>query len=414
MRIESALYTSRAGLDAHGGAISVIGDNISNSNTTGYKSSRSEFADIFANQSDAIPTAGNGAIVQKVRQLHATGTVEFTSRALDVAIAGNGFFMIGDPAAPTYSRAGNFSISSDGTLVNGEGDPVLGYQQDGTTIGTLNMSNVSAGVTATSAINVIGNLSAAEAIKVAPNAPTTFTQLKEQSSYIQNMEVYDGQGATHNVTVAYTKTAANSWVAQAYVDGSETGGTPGQPVLVGTSALNFQADGLIAEANQAGTNMQINIPYANGAAAGSMTLGLGSFTQYASLSGVTSVTQDGKGVGEVETFEFDKDGAIQAVLSNGQRVKIGNLALATFTNVDGLNRVGTTTYAAGDSVGEIIINKAGSSGLGTIEGASLERSNVDIANEFVNLVVMQRGYQANSQVLNSANGIIKDTIQLMR
>jgi flagellar hook protein FlgE len=234
------------------------------------------------------------------------------------------------------------------------------------------------------------------------------------ASSISTLEVFDSLGVRHALTLGYFKTAANAWTVQAYADGGDTGGTAGVPQLVGSTTLNFGTDGIIPEASKAGAVLTTNAAWAGGAAAGSFTINLGNFTQYGGTNDIKSVSQDGTGAGKIKDYQIDKDGKVYATLDSGLPSLIGSIVLANFVNKDGLIRTGNSTYIAGPEVGTESQALPGASGVGQLAGASLERSTVDIAEQFVNLVIYQRGYQANSQALNVANDTLKQTIQLMR
>lgn len=416
MRLESALYSSQAGLEAHGQAISVIGDNVSNANTTGYKSSRTEFADLLGDQSGTV-SVGAGARIQRVRQIHETGIIEDTGRSLDMAIAGNGFFVVGDDTQQYFTRSGVFAVGLDGNLIDAEGKTVLGYS--GATseeLGEINMVDVNLAGQATSTGQIFGNLDASQtALPNAPTNPDSFLALGQGSSFQANMTVYDSLGAAHNITVATTKTATNTWVAQAFIDGGDVGGTAGQPVQIGQNVtLNFGSDGSIPDANKAAAVITCAPAYGNGSSAGNFTINLGEMSQYSAPSQLLSVNQDGKGVGNISDYNIDNDGKITAVLDSGVSVLIGRLPVAMIRNVDGLERVGNSLYALGATAGDVDYAQAGAEGAGEIKGSALERSTVDIANQFINLVLYQRGYQANSQTLNATNSLIQNTIGLIR
>lgn len=421
MRLESALFSSKEGLNAHGQALSVVGDNVANANTIAYKTSRVEFADLFALGKDGgataqLPRAGSGVAVARVRQIHETGVLEATSRALDAGIAGDGFFMVGDVEAPLYTRAGNFSINPEGLLVTSEGESVLGLQGTGTTLGTLNLKNISATGTPTSLVTLFGNFDSLSEVATVPTAPATFNEINEAASFVvPSLSVYDSLGASHNVKLAFFKTDVNTWEAHAYMDGGDIGGTAGVPVEVGTATtLTFSPTGAIEEANQEAAKMTVNAAYSGGADAGNFTIDLSSFTQYAGTSQVNSLSQDGKSAGNVKTYEFRPDGKIMAILDTGSTVQIGTLQLAQFPNVDGLERAGNALFRKGASTGDAVISNPGEAGTGKIEGGSLERSTVDVANQFVDLVLFQRGYQANSQTLGATSQLLQATIQLIR
>jgi flagellar hook protein FlgE len=422
MRLESAIYSSREGITAHGNAISVIGDNISNVNTTGFKGARVEFSDLVSaglggpqNPGDGV---GNGVVIQTVRQLHTNGAIEQTGRALDLGIAGNGFFVVGDTSKHYYSRAGNFSINEEGMLVDGNGVTVLGYSgSDTTTLTTLNMRNVDTAGSPTSAVSLKANLPSTATATTLPNPIDSWSTLNEASSFLaSNLQVFDSLGAAHQMTVAFFKSENNKWTAQAFMDGSELeGGTANSPVSVSAAvSINFGSDGRIAEADQAAAVLQASPAFAGGAAAGNFSIDLADLSQFASPGSVTAITQDGTGVGNIENYEIRDNGQIYASLSTGTPKLIGTLPLATFNNTDGLIRGGNGLYSTSQESGEEIVATAGTKGHGTLESGSLERSTVDIADEFVKLVLIQRGYQANSQMMSQTSQMLRDTIGLLR
>lgn len=421
MRLESALFSSKEGLNAHGQAISVIGDNVANANTTAYKTSRVEFADLFAggenpSTPDNLPQGGSGVAVEKVRQIHETGVIESTGRDLDVGIAGDGFFITGSPDAQIYTRAGNFSINSDGLLVAANGDPVLGLQGSGTTLGTLNLKSLQAAGKATSLATLFGNLDSTAPVTTVPTSPGTFNEINSAASFVvPALQVNDSLGASHSVKLAFFKTATNTWSAHAYMDGAEVGNQAGVPVDVGSvTGITFQPTGTIATADKANAKLTVNAAYSGGAAAGQFNIDLSTFTQYAGASEMKSITQDGQAAGNIKGYEFKPTGEIYAVLDTGSRIQAGTIQLAQFPNVDGLVRAGNASYTASSDTGDIKLSRPGDDGTGKLEAASLERSTVDVANQFVDLVLYQRGYQANSQTLGAANQLLQTTIQLIR
>jgi len=422
MRIESALYASRDGLFANGQAISVVGDNIANANTTGYKTSRIEFSDLVSGGGEGSSLSGaeggNGVKVSAVRQLHEAGTVEFTGRELDLGIGGDGFFIVNDGGRNIYTRAGNFEINSSGLLVDSEGNNVMGYAPDTQTgLSTINMKAITQGGTPTTKVSFSGNVDASAAIGTVPATPASFQDLAD-SPLVSSVDVYDSLGAKHSIQIAFTKTSTTerTWTANAYIDGQDvTGGTKGVPVLIGTqTGIKFTPGGIVAEADKANAIINAAVTYGNGANAGAFTIDVSPMSQYSAGSLVNSVTKDGIGTGSVDSYEFEKDGTIFAKLDNGSRKSIGIIALADFTNLDGLTRAGNSSYLEGAEVGTSSNAKPGSNGLGELQARSLELSTVDIAEQFVNLVVYQRAYQASSQTLNAANTIIRDTLGLIR
>lgn len=423
MRLETAMLAGREGVSVHGQAISVIGDNIANANTTGFKTSRVEFIDLLGDVNRAgsevtgIPSSGSGVAVSQVRQIHDTGVIEPTGRSLDVGIAGGGFFILGDPDAPTFSRAGNFMINGNGNLANSQGKEVLGFVGDGTALSPLNMLNISTAGAPTTAAALFGNLDSSAPNSVAiPANPATFAEVNQNATFVMpNLTVFDSLGAAHTVSVAFFKTGVNTFTAQAYIDGGDVGGAAGTPVKLGGDAtLTFSPNGRIEEANKPAASIAVAPAYGNGAAAGNFTIDLSGFSQVATTSQLTSVTQDGLGTGDIVDYEFQGDGTVSAVLGSGRSVVIGRIQLASFPNVDGLSRVGNGGFEATQDAGTMQVGVPGGAGFGTLQGKTLERSTVDISDQFVSLVVYQRGYQANSQAMSTANNLLRDTIALLR
>lgn len=416
MRLESSLYSSQQGIMAHGQAISVLSDNISNVSTTGFKRSVVSFGDIVAEgydgrQSTADAVAGNGVAVERVRPIHEGGTIEFTGRNLDLAIEGSGFFVSGTTTQQFFSRAGDFAINKEGELVNSAGQTVLGFPLGSTELGVLNLYNVQIDANPTTEVSLAGNLDSRTEVGVVPNNPTSFRQLSEGSSYLANIEAIDSLGASHDLVVSYTKTDANTWVAQLYIDGEDVGGEAGVPTQIGANlTLNFNSNGQI-EGTPALTG---NIPYVGGAAAGNLTIGLSGFGQLAGMSEVKSIVSNGEGTGSVKSFAVEADGSVVAQLNSGRTATVGTLALAEFRNVDGLERQGKALFAAGELAGDPEYRRPGESGSGSIAGGALELSTVDLGTELVNLVLYQKGFQANTKAFQAGEEMISQGMNLKR
>ena len=420
MRLESALNSSNQGLTAHGQAIAIVGDNIANASTPAFKRSRAEFRDIMGEVGDSkvsevVAGAGDGVTVSRTRLTFDTGAVDFTGRGLDVALTGNGFFLVGDPAAPKLTRAGNFQIDADGILSTAEGLPVLGYQgADIAELVPVNMLQVDTEAVPSTLVEVFGNIDASLPITAPPPAGATFREINTAATFVASTSIYDSLGQRHDATLTFFRSSPNNWIVQSYVNGSDTGAGENVPVLVGQTNLVFNAVGKIDEANAAASVIQGTINWANGAAASNLTIDLKAFTQYVGGSRVTNTFQDGKGGGDIAGYEFNPNGSIFAILEGGERAQVGTLPVATVRNLDGLQRIGSSLFATEPTAGDLQVGIAGVGALGQLRGGSLESSNVDIGNQFVELVVFQRGYQANSQVLQAASEMLKGTIALIR
>ena len=420
MRLESAFRASREGLTAHGQAISVIGDNIANVNTTAFKRQRAEFSSLLSEKVDdrgaeVVAGVGDGVAIGRVRINFDTGPALATGRGLDVAINGIGFFLVGDPNAPTLTRAGNFQMNEEGLLVTSEGLPVLGYSGiDNEVLGPINLLDLDAEPLPTTIMQVFGNLEAASTLTVPPANPVTFQDISGAANFVATQSMYDSAGERHEVQLAFFKTEVNQWNVQAYINGADVGQEVNQPVFLGEATLAFNQFGQIPEENAAQAVLNLNPAWGNGAAQNPFSIVLGEFTQFAGGSRVTNVTQDGKGTGDVVSFEVDDNGAIFGLLDNGLSLQAGSLALGLVTSTEGLAREGANYYRVTAGAGELEVERARVGGRGAIQGGAIESSNVDLPEQFSDMIIIQRGYQANSQVLSAASDLIKSTIAMIR
>lgn len=424
MPIESAFNAGRQGLMVHGEALAVLGNNVANANTTAFKRSRTEFEDLVSSGFDGYKTtpesgSGGGVALSRVRVVQTPSSLEATNRPLDFGIDGDGMFIL-DNAAQTnqvFSRNGIFKINQDGLLANSEGLLVQGYAPTDTakaTLTTIDMLNPSSEISPTSEIQLFGNLNAGATIQTVPVNPATFNEISAVADFITPITVVDSLGASHSFEVAVTKTGAGAWTAQAYIDGGDVGGTVGAPVLLGTATLTYNGSGTIDTANKAAAIMTLNPAYGNGANAGNFTLDLGAMTQFSAFSNVSSVIADGIGNGEVQTYTVNSEGQILALLDNDNTALIGTIALADFPSFDGLRAIGNTLYKSTELAGELSAKSPNVDGLGTVRNGNLELSNVDLATEFTDLVILQRGFQANSQIIQGAGDNYKKALDLMR
>ncbi|MCB0330638.1 MAG: flagellar hook protein FlgE [Bdellovibrionales bacterium] len=437
MSIVNGLFSGRAGIGSHGAAIAVVGDNISNSSTIGYKASRAEFEDLIAGGQATGKTIGSGSQLAATTANFTQGTLEFTSRPLDLAIDGNGFFVVADGAQRFYTRAGNFKTDSAGNIVDQNGFSVLGFPTNGTgALAPLNINNVSSSTSPTSAVTITGNLDANAAATVAlanaandtlpaalqapaagsVAATPTYTDLSNAAAFQTVVDVIDSLGQAHTVTVYFFKddTDPNQWVAAAYVNSEDVGDTPaGVPRLIAQGQMDFASSGLFDPATTGGGILAAaNIPWGNGSSSQSFNIDLSSFSQFAANPNVSSITQDGQGVGAVTSVSISTNGEIFALLDNGENAVIGQLGLVNFSNPEGLQRVGGNLLAQSNESGEPIQGRPGAGTFGEIQSGSLELSTTDIATEFVKLITLQRGFQANSRIITSIDQLLNEIIQL--
>lgn len=451
MGITSALYSGVTGLNATSQALSVIGNNLANTTTTGYKSARTTFSDLLSSTISAASGSaqvGRGVSVSSVDYIFSQGTFETTSSGLDVAIEGDSFFMISAEGDDTmyYTRDGSFSFDDDGYLVTASGLRVQGkyYGDDGEIMAgdPADIQIESAGLVEaqmSSTITFNTNLDAEE-----EEIADAFDYTDEDTyNYSSSCTVYDSLGESHLVTVYFVKddAAANTW--NWYYTSEQSDGTIIESDLDGdgdidvAGSLVFDTDGNLetvygyvydaatgtgaleilnqnADDDPTETAMTITIPDWGNDSELNQALAINfDTTQYDSDSQVISVEQDGYASGNLTSVDIDDDGAIVASYSNGTSVKVANLVLAKFTNTDGLLLAGSNMYEASDDVGEIRVGLPGDE-LGTIYTYSLEQSTVDTGTEFVSMITVQRAFQANSTIITTVDELLEELINLKR
>lgn len=412
-----------SGLNANGTALSVIGNNLSNINTIGFKSSAVAFGDLVSQNvgsTSANPTqVGLGVGTGSISPVFSQGAIENTREATNVAIQGNGFFVVRNTAGNAYTRAGNFSLDSDGGLVTPDGFRVQGYTAvnpatgriitDGTMTDLIVPPGVLRSPTATSQIRTASNLDA--------RAVTGDT-------YTTDVQIYDSLGATHVATITYTRRPANgTWDYDITVPGAEiTGGVAGTPFNVATGTLVFNASGVLTTVNGAApADVIINTPtWKNGATTSQWRWDLvdannvASLTGYASTSATSSKSQNGSAAARIESISINASGEIVATFGAGQTIAVGQLALANFNNPKGLVKLGSNKYGESQAAGIANVGAAGTGGRGSLIGSALEQSNVDIAQEFTQMILAQRGYQANSKTITVSDELLQETLNLKR
>ena len=404
-----SLFTGISGLNANTRAMSVIGDNIANVNTPGFKKARPSFANILSQSLNGSPSdqIGRGVTLAGVTALWNSGSVENTTNNTDLSINGEGLFIVNDSVgASYYTRAGEFSFDKDGNLVNPDGLFVQGYQ-----------------LSSTGALGAIGNITLPPGTTPA-QATSTFSfginldaSAASGDQYSTSIRIYDSLGNDIPLTITFTKTAnPNEWDWEATVPTALVGA--GNEV-VGNATMTFNADGTLPN----GVDPTISIPLTNGAAAPlNLTWDLydtagvtnGDLVQYASASATTSVFQDGHSSGTLQSVSVDEQGIFSAVYTNGTMTPFFQITLADFPSYPGLTKIGSNLYAETVASGPPMMNVPGGSGLGTISPNSLEMSNVDLAEEFVKMITTQRAFQANSRVITTSDEILAELMNIKR
>ncbi len=400
-----------SGLDAASTDLKVTGNNIANSSTTGFKSSRAEFADVFAQSYGGISKTaiGGGVRVAAVAQQFEQGTIDFTGNNLDLAINGQGFFILSDGGARVFSRAGAFQVDKDGFVVNAQSQRLQIFQAldpAGNNFNTATPTDLQL-ITTAGPPSATSNLSAAINLQADATVPTVaFDPLNDPNSYnySTSLTIYDSLGSSHISTLYFRKTAQNQWDVAQYVDGNPLT-VAGNP----TSAVTFNADGTL---NTGGTIAFDAYNPGNGSSPLSLALDLTNTTQFGGSFGVNNLGQDGYTTGRLNNIQIDETGTVSARFTNGQFQVLGRTAMANFTNPQGLQQLGDNAWAETFASGPMQLGEAGTGSLGLIQGGGLESSNVDIAEQLVNLITAQRNFQANAQVISTADAITQTIINI--
>lgn len=408
-----------SGMTAESTALSAIANNLANLNTIGYKDMQVLFRDLFyqgigsSGSGDPIQL-GAGVAVSVMPSNFTQGNVDPTGVNTDVAISNEGFFIVQKDGITSYTRAGDFSKDENGFLVTAEGQQVMGYPAVNGAISTgqgLTALQLSTGTmsppTATSQLELRTNLNAA-AVAGTPDG-----------TYSTPITIYDSLGASHVLTFTFTKTGSNTWDYQISIPTADL--LPGNPAPTGilkTGTLTFDGNGVLATPATDVTGIAI-ANLADGAT--NMTFdwqlydaGTPVLSQVAAPNSTSSTQQDGSGSGTLSSFSIGSDGTITGSFSNGKTAVLGQLALATFANLQGLSRMGRNGFSETLASGQAVIGVPGTGGRGTLAGGALELSNVDIAKEFAALIVAQRGFQANARAVTTFDEITQETINLKR
>jgi flagellar hook protein FlgE len=357
---------------------------------------------------------GNGVRVSNIAQQFTQGNIDFTDNSLDLALSGQGFFILNDSGALAYTRSGAFQVDAQGFIVNARNQRLQVYPPS--TNGQFNTGALSdiqlvtseSAPAATTAVDVTLNLPA----NASPPPVTVFDPANVNSyNSATSLTTYDSLGAAHTATLYFSKTPdpplpaapiPNRWTTQLYVDGTAVG-TPQTLQYDNTGALTAPAGGTIT--------FPAYTP-ATGAAAMNMTFDFSTSTQYGGSFNVNAITQDGYTTGRLIGIDIDSTGVVQARFTNGRSLALGQVALANFANPQGLQQLGDTNWAETFGSGQALRGQAGNSGFGLVQSGALESSNVDITEQLVNMITAQRNFQANAQMISTADAITQTIINI--
>lgn len=416
--------TAVSGLKASSTSLGIIGNNIANAGTTGFKTSRGEFADIFnASLLGSSSTAfGKGVSVAGVNQSFSQGNISTTDNPLDMAINGNGFFILDDNGSNIYTRAGNFRVDRDGFVVNTQGNKLMAFNtsRDGKVTGQMGGLKIDSSMIqpkATADVELQANLDSRETAPPvawpgdfdAFASPAT-SPSPDMYNASTSVTLYDGLGNSHIQTLYFVKTANdNEWNVHALIDGVSVG-------EAGTIAFN--EDGTVPE-----ENLPMTMDIAdwtpldkngdpNGAAAQDLSIDLSTLTQFGAEFSVSNISQDGFTTGQLNGVEVGDGGMVLARYTNGQSRALGQLALATFSNTGGLQPVGSSGWAETFASGQPTVGAPGTAGLGIVQSGALEDSNVEVTQQLVDMIVAQRNFQANAKVIQTEDTVTQTVINM--
>ena len=396
-----------SGLNAANADLNVTGNNIANANTPGFKESRPAFADVYATSTlgvsqDAI---GQGVQLTAVAQQFNQGNVSFTNNNLDLAINGSGFFALEDTNGDRlYTRGGAFGVDKNGFVVNSTGQRLLAFQASAGTItgavGSLQLNSANISPRATTQVDVGVNLDADAAVLAGAFNPSDATTFNNATS----ISVFDSQGQEHLASVFFKKDNAvpNRWETHLVIDNDTSQTT-------GVVNLDFDQSGLLTTAMPVGYGA---FTPANGAAPFTLDFDFAGSTQFGAAFGVNSLNQDGFASGRLSGVDIDEEGIVLARFTNGESEAQGQIMLANFANVQGLQPVSETNWAETNTAGAALTGAPGSASLGLLQSGALEESNVDLAEQLVNMIVAQRNFQANAQMIRAEDEITQTIINI--
>jgi flagellar hook protein FlgE len=429
----ASMYSGISGLKTNGDSLNAVGNNISNVNTTGYKSSRASFEDVLYQTmtgASGSSQVGRGSALAAVVTDFSQGSFETTNSSTDLAIGGAGFFIVKKSGSetPYYTRAGGFSLDKTGSMINSEGDYLQGKaidQTSGTAYGVdtdIVISQQPSQPKATTTVDMVVNLDSTSDFSIGAFDPTSPASQTSTSHYASSITVYDSLGTGHVMTVYFRKdsfdpaTQQSTWQWYVVPQGGDVQ-TSGPGTLGNPGILTFNNSGVLTAG---GSAQAMTFDFAGAAAGQTVNLvlgsssGAGATTQYDIASKTNFQSQDGYAPGVLEGITVSKEGIISGTYDNGQILKLYQLDVASFNNPQGLHREGGNLYSETLASGTAYTAAPGQGGMGSIASNSLEQSNVDLATEFVRMIVAQRGYEANSKVITTTDEVLQTLMNLKR
>jgi len=432
--------TALSGLLSATKDLEVIGNNIANSGTIGFKRSRAQFADVYAAGGFGSGTnaVGSGSRLSRVQQNFAQGNLSFTNEALDMAISGAGFFVLSDSGARLYSRAGAFSLSNDGYIENSTKQRLQGAIADDlgnitTNVGDIQISRANILPRATTSVDMGVNLFGGEQAKKF-NWVGGLSPAENTFNNVSTATIFDSLGNTHTLGVYFIKadetanvgdpnasspiSTQQQWYVAFQIDGQQVPANVGPNNTDNLIRMNFNQDGTFANVQDVtNTNLPsavipLSFTLGNGANTLNFSVDLSESSQFGSPFAIQSVNQDGYTTGQLDGVDIDNFGVIFGRYTNGKNRAMGQIELANFSNPDGLQSLGDNLWVETASSGQAVVSKAGTAGLGLIQSGALEDSNVEITADLVKLISAQRNFQANAQTIKTGDAITQTIINI--
>ncbi|MEW6056961.1 MAG: flagellar hook protein FlgE [Bdellovibrionota bacterium] len=426
MGILTSLYTGVTGLQASGEALGIYGDNLANANTTGFKVSRPEFQDVIAKSLKGIlggNQIGRGTKLSNVNPIFSQGSLTQTERSTDLAISGDGFFVMDGADGRSFTRNGVMNFDKEGQLASLDGSKVMGFQADENGMITNKLTTIKIDRTVidakrTSKVNLSMNLD----IRAEKGPEWNPEQPDKSSNYSNGFTVYDSAGNAHLVTMYFNKAEDGVWDWHAMVKGDEVqGGQKGQLIEGASGRLKFASDGRLQEQainkNEFNFNkgalpgQKIDFMFGKSIAEGGDGL---QTTQYGTNSDLYKHLQDGYTAGTMAGLSFNDDGVLSAIYTNGETLNLAQVAIAKFENNEALFKQGQNKFRESKNSGQAFIGKPGEGGRGRITPKSIESSTTDIASEFINLMTTQRSFQANARAITTADELMQEVLNMRR
>ncbi len=413
MSIFSSLYIGMSGMRVNETGFAVVGDNIANMNTIGYKASRGNFADVLNRTivgAAGVAELGQGAVVDGIRRIHTQGALLQTGVETDLAIGGNGFFMVEGEASggfgTFFTRNGMFRLDQEGFMVNGNGLKIQGFAADqeeqlATTLSSLKLGTQVSPPEATENVSIEVNIDPSSEVIAGGFDETDAATMADTANFASTVTVFDSLGEAHDLDLYWEKTGTNTWTVHAAFGDDQ----------IGFQDITFDTDGNITAPDPPEFGVTNTF---GGGASQDIVIDLTDTTQVAKESSVIFVDADGRPPGDLSFLTVDLDGSVAGAFNNGDVRLLGKLAIATFQANDELENVGGNLFKRGPGSDDPAIGLPNSGGRGQIFSGALEQSNVDLTNEFTQMITTQRGFQAASRTISTANQMLAELVNLNR